>query len=84
MSDMIDRFELADDGLRIAHDGGWVTFSDIAALDAEFADSLRRDFPTDNLTTGHIKPVGRLLDLLRKLGCDKTADAFESLPKWYA
>lgn len=55
---------------------------DIAALDAEFEAKMKElgiDPESDRIEWDRY-----LVELLRRLGCDKTADAFENLPKWYA
>ena len=57
-------------------------FLDIAALDAEYAERMTNVHFVKN--PDHINADKLLLVLLRKLGCDRTADAFERLPKWYA
>ena len=58
----------------------------IAALDAEFAAKIpvvQKGWGVD-LEKPHYKADELVTELLRKLGCDKTADAFEHLPKWYS
>jgi hypothetical protein len=44
----------------------------------------RVDFGSMDEEVSHIKADGILCDLLRKLGHDVVADAFEEVDKWYA
>ena len=55
---------------------------DIAALDAEYAGKMETELMGD--IDDHLTADKMLVELLRKLGCDRTADAFDKLPKWYA
>ena len=62
--------------------GYLIDIEDIAALDAEYAGKIGR--PTEKEDYNRYLAELTIIELLRKLGCDKTADAFERLPKWYA